>query len=386
MSEKKLKILVIFNSLVGVIGGGSRHIVEVANYWSTSNKVHFFISKAGYKVAESHIQKDPNLNKEVILYTAPFDESKNRYLNYLFRTIKSIMELRKLKERYDVVIAPNYLPQNMIPCIFMKGKAKRVVYFHVVPPSARFEVLKKMNFLRRTISIMNWKLCVFLARSFDLIFVVNEATRDYFIETGFPLEKVVVVNNGIPCNEIENVDVKIKKYEGVFLGRLVWNKGIYDLVDIWGFVVEREPSMKLCIIGDGPERGELEKKIKEKGLSENIKIEGWKEGEEKYRLMKESRVFVYPSYQEAQPVVILEALACGLPVVGYDLPIYQEIFNEYIITAETGNSENMAENVLGILENEEKHRKVVEDAKEVLSKYDWKEIANHQLACIEKLL
>jgi len=386
MTETKLNILVIFNSLMGVIGGGSRHIVYVADYWCTSNKVHFLISKSGYNVAEEHIQKKPNPNKEMIVYTTSFDDSKNRYLNYFFRTIKSSIEVRKLNEGYDIVIAPNYLPQNMIPCIFLKRVSKLVVYFHTVPPSERSDILGRMNVLRKAISILNWKFCVFLAKSFDLIFVVNEVTRDYFIKKGFAPEKVVIVNNGIPYKEIENVDAEDKEYDGVFLGRLVWNKGIYDLVDIWGFAVDRKPSMKLCIIGDGPERDKLEQKIEEKGLRGNIVIAGWKEGEEKYKLMKKSRVFVYPSYQEAQPVVILEAIACGLPVIGYNLPIYNEIFTGYVFTAETGDCEEMAEIVGDALENEQEYKKIKQEAKKFVSKYDWENIASIELAFIEKLI
>jgi len=253
MTKGKLNILVVFNSLMGVVGGGSRHILYVADHWCAAHTVHFLISESGYKAAKMLIWRNPSPNKKVFVYSTPFDNSRNRYLNYFSRTFKSIIEIRKLRKKneYDVVIAPNYLPQNMIPCMFIKRNAKLVIYFHTVPPSVRREVLRRMNFLRRAISMMNWKLCVFLARSFDLIFVVNEATRSYFIKKGFAPEKIIVVGNGIPYAEIENAEIEGKEYEGVFLGRLVWNKGIYDLVDIWKIVVERKPSAKLCIIGDG---------------------------------------------------------------------------------------------------------------------------------------
>jgi len=371
---------------MGVIGGGSRHIVYVADYWCASNKVHFLISKSGYKVAEEHIQKNPNPNKEIILYTTPFDDSKNMYLVYLFRIIKSILEIRKLKEKYDVVIAPNYLPQNMIPSLFLKRDAKLVVHFRNTPPSLRKEYLERMNFLRRVISIMNWKFCVFLAKSFDLIFVVNRATREYFIEKGFAPEKVVVVNNGIPYKEIEDVEVENKEYEGVFLGRLVWNKGIYDLVDIWKFVVERRPSTKLCIIGDGSEREKLEKKIKEEGLEGNITLVGGAEGERKYGLMKKSKLFIYPSYYESWCVVIAEAMACGLPVIAYDLPIYAEIHNNYVFTVKIGDVEEIAKKVIDFLEREQDYREIIQKASIFVSKYNWEEVAKHQLLCIKKSL
>ena len=381
MTKGKLNILVVFNSLMGVVGGGSRHILYVADHWCAAHTVHFLISESGYKAAKMLIWRNPSPNKKVFVYSTPFDNSRNRYLNYFSRTFKSIIEIRKLRKKneYDVVIAPNYLPQNMIPCIFIKRNAKLVVYFHTVPPSVRREVLRRMNFLRRAISMMNWKLCVFLARSFDLIFVVNEATRSYFIKKGFAPEKIIVVGNGIPYAEIENAEIEGKEYEGVFLGRLVWNKGIYDLVDIWKIVVERKPSAKLCIIGDGSERDKLEKKIEKEGLRENIIIAGWKEGKEKYKLMNKSRVFVYPSYYESWGVVIAEAMACALPVVAYHLPIYEEVFGEHIFTVEVGNYKKIAEKVLDILKDSQDYKEMIENAKNFVARYSWKEVAEHQL-------
>lgn len=383
MTKRKLNILVVFNSLMGVVGGGSRHILYIADHWCAAHTVHFLISESGYKAAKILIWRNPSPNKKVFVYSTPFDNSGNRYLNYFFRTIKSIIEIRKLrrKNEYDVVIAPNYLPQNMIPCIFIKRNAKLVVYFHTVPPSNRKDALIRMNFLRRLISIINWRLCVFLSRYFDLIFVMNNATKDYFIERGFAQEKVIVTSNGIPYREIENVMEENKIYDGVFLGRLVWNKGIYDLVKIWGSIVKKKPSAKLLIIGEGSERDKLENDIREKGLEGNIIVAGWKEGEEKYKLMKESKLFIYPSYQESQGVVILEAMACGLPVVVYNLSIYKEFFEGYISTVELGNCEEFAEKIYDMFERKEIYDDV-KKAREFALKYDWKEIAEHQLSCI----
>jgi len=127
------------------------------------------------------------------------------------------------------------------------------------------------------------------------------------------------------------------------------------------------------------ERDKLEEKIKREGLRENIIIAGWKEGKEKYKLMNKSRVFVYPSYYESWGVVIAEAMACALPVVAYHLPIYEEVFGEHIFTVEVGNYKKIAEKVLDILKDSQDYKEMIENAKNFVARYSWKEVAEHQL-------
>jgi len=379
IKKRELNILVIFNSLIGVIGGGSRHIIEVVDYWIDSHRVDYLISEEGYRVAKEYIHKKESQNKKIIVYSTPFDRVEKFFLAYISRIIKSSMETWKLRRKYDVVIAPNYLPQNMIPAIVMRGGAKRIVYFHNVPPSLRQEYLRKMNILWRKLSILNWEFCVLLSKFFDLIFVVNEATKDHFIRRGFPPKKVVVVGNGIPYNFINNINIDNKIYDGVFLARLVKRKGIYDLIKIWKIVIRKNTTAKLCIIGGGSEKEKLKMLIESEKLKENVILTGVVSEEEKYKIMKSSRVFVYPSYYESWGVVIAEAMACGLPVVAYHAPIYEEVFGEHIFTVEVGNYKKIAEKVLDILQNPQNYKEMVENAKNFVARYSWKEVAEHQL-------
>lgn len=387
VQQKSLKILVIFNSLLGVIGGGSRHIVEVVDHWTASNQVDYLISESGYKVAKNHIEKNYSPNKGVIVYSTPFDNVRFFFLSYISRTIKSILMSHKLKEKYDIVIAPNYLPQNMIPAIFLKEKnTKLTVYFHTTQPNLRKQYLATTNIFRRLISKINWKICLILAKRFyDIVFVVNKPTREYFISNGFLSNSVFVIRNGIPYKQIASINPPEKEYTGVFLGRLVENKGIFDLIEIWQIVTKKYPFAKLCIIGDGPEKKNLKIKIEESGIGQNIILTGQAEGDTKYQLMKKSKIFVYPSYYESQGVVILEALACKLPVVVYNLDTYEEFYDGYIFTASFGDINKMAEIIIDIISNPQKFENITEEAKNIVSKYDWKETANNQEYAIRNL-
>ena len=105
---------------------------------------------------------------------------------------------------------------------------------------------------------------------------------------------------------------------------------------------------------------------------------------EKYRLLKKSKIFIYPSYQEGWGIVIAEALACELPVVTYNLPVYRNIFNNYLFTVEVGNIDKLADKVISTLDNLEEYNQFIIDARMYISKYDWKEVANLELKSIEQ--
>ena len=388
---KNPKILVIFNSWALVPGGTGMHIIEVTNYWDEHSEVHLLIPKLGFDIAKQFIKKNLNSDKEMIIYRTPFETKKiagNRFLVrllQLFRVIKTILLIPKLENNYDIVVSTSHLPYDSIPAVLLKlmiRKVKICSYFHEILPT-----LKGKNFFHRLLSVIAWRFSIFLGKTFfDLIFVVNDSVRNYFIKKGLNPQKVILTSNGIYYNEILNINHEKKEYEGVFVGQLIQRKGVPDLVKAWKIVVMKHPFAKFCIIGDGPERKKIEEKIKEEGLVKNITLVGRVEEEEKYKLMKKSKVFIFPSYQEGWGIVIAEAMACGLPVVAYDLPVYREIFDDYISTVEVGNYRQMAEKIVDTIETYQDYEKTAKEARNFVSKYSWKRVAEHELSHIEKII
>ena len=388
---KNPKILVIFNSWALVPGGTGMHIIEVTNYWDEHSEVHLLIPKLGFDIAKQFIKKNLNRDKEMIIYRTPFETKKiagNRFLvrlMQLFRVIKTILLIPKLENNYDIVVSTSHLPYDSIPAVLLKlmiRKVKICSYFHEILPT-----VKGKNFFHRLLSVIAWRFSIFLGKTFfDLIFVVNDSVRNYFIKKGLNPQKVILTSNGIYYNEILNINHEKKEYEGVFVGQLIQRKGVPDLVKAWKIVVRKHPFAKFCIIGDGPERKKIEEKIKEEGLVENITLAGRVEEEEKYKLMKKSKVFIFPSYQEGWGIVIAEAMACGLPVVAYDLPVYREIFDDYISTVEVGNYRQMAEKIVDTIETYQDYEKTAKAARNFVSKYSWKRVAEHELSHIEKII
>lgn len=99
------------------------------------------------------------------------------------------------------------------------------------------------------------------------------------------------------------------------VGRLCWQKAQTLLVDAAALLKDTHPELRILLIGDGDARGEIEAKIAEHGLEENIILHGWGTGAEVKAAMAGARALVLPSLAEGLPVVIMEALAMGRPVI-----------------------------------------------------------------------
>ena len=101
-------------------------------------------------------------------------------------------------------------------------------------------------------------------------------------------------------------------------------------------------------------------------------------------MVKNCKVFVFPSHEEGWGIAICEAMACGLPVVAYDLPVYREIFKQGMVTVPLIDIKRFSEEVVNLLENDEKRRILGTKAKNQAKIYDWNSVAARELSLMEE--
>jgi glycosyltransferase involved in cell wall biosynthesis len=101
----------------------------------------------------------------------------------------------------------------------------------------------------------------------------------------------------------------------VCVGRLSEQKGQLLILDALGKVAADGVAFEMVLAGDGPMRAILEKQIERLGLAKQVRITGWLSNDTVRQEMLAARVFVLPSFAEGLPVVLMEALALGRPVV-----------------------------------------------------------------------
>ena len=126
----------------------------------------------------------------------------------------------------------------------------------------------------------------------------------------------IVVHNLIGKEFTFNVkQVKSEKIRFVSTGSLIYRKGYDLLIEAFAKSCIDRSKWTLTIIGDGPERIKLERRINELDLSENIILPGGTNKDGIVKTLMESDVFILPSRNENFSVSVLEALSCGLPVI-----------------------------------------------------------------------
>ena len=349
-------------------------MIKVAQYWSRWNDVYLWAPK----VENDYVHK-LSVNKAFVYNTLleNYDGVIEAIIIYIIRILKTLL-LFNIRDQFDVIIASSHYPHDVIPAIIFRlrnPKSNLVVYLHGISIPAD-------NILRRIISTVYNIFGLLLSIKYaNLIFVVNSSTRKYLLHQGIESERVVVTTNGSEVKEIVNLREK-KIFDACFLGRLVKSKGIYDLLCIWKIVCSKLPNARLAILGDGPERESLEKLIFKTGLTANITLFGFLFEDEKYRKLKSSKVFIFPSYLESWGISIAEAMACGLPVIAYDLPIYKEIFDDKLVIVPLGDINAMAKKVISFLENPQIAENMGEANRIFIKRYDWRVVAERELSAI----
>jgi len=155
---------------------------------------------------------------------------------------------------------------------------------------------------------------------------VSDYTASFLARRGMTRERITVVGNGVDVAYINSIKANEKTYDGVFVGRIARDKGIFDLIEAWKDVVEGRRDAKLLIIGSGPDSSAVNHEITGSKTEGSIIAVGRCTDDEMCRLIKSSRVFVFPSRFEGWGMAVADALACGLPVVCYDIPAIREVF------------------------------------------------------------
>jgi len=134
----------------------------------------------------------------------------------------------------------------------------------------------------------------------------------------------------------------------VNVARLDPGKGQKDLIPVMQRVLKDHPDAVLLIVGDGVERANLERAVEGAGLGDAVRLIGRRD--DVPAVLRASDIFVFTSYSESFGIVLIEAMAGGLPVVAYGLPAFGEIVtDESGVLVDAMEPGPLAEAVLGVL-------------------------------------
>jgi len=313
-------------------------------------------------------------------------------ISYLIRILISPFILVKRLPVFDFAFSNSPFLVDIIPILWLKifGKCKHWVLMmdSVVPPPKERSGNSIVNILTYVESLLVGRIANIFA---DKVFTVNPELKKEMINRGIKESKIILTQNGLIVKNILAVKKpKNIEYEAVYMGRISINKGVLDLIKIWKKLVKKMPKAKLAIMGMGLDDVviKFKREIEKNGLGKNIEYLGFTPSDKKYKVLKNSKVFLYLSKvnaDESWGISLMEALACGLPAISYNLPIYEYIYKtEGLIRIKCNDIDSVTEKLVYLLENQKVRLALSQKCINFAKNFDWFKIAEVDLEKIRK--
>ena len=270
---------------------------------------------------------------------------------------------------------------NTIPAFLKKSKEKDIKWivsvFHIIdsPTKRKGGHSFFSNFISKIIQSFSFYL---IKNKADIIIVLNEDLKNDLAVRGFDRDKMYILGAGINYDFIDKMPSEDGgKYDACFMARLSTTKGILDMPDVWKKVRKTVKNARLVVIGAGVKKDldRIKEKVLKNKLEDSFEMVGAVSDQEKYAIMKNSKVFVFPSYEEGFAISILEAMVCKIPVVAWNLSVYSTIYKDAIITVPKGDINSFSENVVKLLNDKNFRDSQIEKGLELAKGYDWKNLA-----------
>ncbi len=298
------------------------------------------------------------LDKKVKLKYIESCNDSNK-LSKLIQEIKGIHEYKKVIKDYDVAhihVASRRSTFRKSKYVRIAKKYNKRVILHIHGAEYK-KFYDECNEKQKALVRETLNLC-------DKIIVLSEEWYDYF-KTLVGENKLVVLYNSIvlPCEF--NKDINSNKF--LFLGRIGYRKGIYDLLDVFEKLVKEFKEIKLYVGGDG-EVEKFQNLIKEKNLENKVEYIGWTSGEKKEQYLTNCSFYILPSYNEGMPMSVLEGMAYKnvtlSTYVGGIPKVIENLENGIIINP--GDKESMYKYLKDLLLDENLRKKLSDNARKTM--------------------
>lgn len=209
------------------------------------------------------------------------------------------------------------------------------------------------------------------------IVCVSDDVQSHVLSLGAAPEKVSVVPNGVDLDRFGQMPRRDAGPPTVIsVGRLIFNKGVHDLIDAAGMLRADGLEFRLLIVGDGPLRTQLEQQALQRGLGDVVTFAGHREDVE--CLLRDADIFARPSLSEGMSLAVLEAMAAGLPVVATEVSGSRELIADgesgFVVGA--GRADELATVLRRLVLDRQLRTTFGANARERAQGYTWEHVAD----------
>ena len=222
-----------------------------------------------------------------------------------------------LTHRYDIIDTQTYAPLPPVWLACLLSRQKMVATIHDVSRGGDGQWMS--NRFRRLIGLAE---TVLYRIPYPKIVAVSQSTADALVHRwGVATRRVHVVPNGIELPpEAAPGEAPARDVDLIYAGRFVPTKNIEDLIEVVRRLHGEGAVGSAMLVGEGPLWETMVARARDVGLADVIEFPGRKTNAQVLELLHRAKLFFHASSREGFPVVMVEAMACGLPVVAYRIP------------------------------------------------------------------
>lgn len=220
------------------------------------------------------------------------------------------------------------------------------------------------------------------ARYCDSVVTLTERDKDYWLQGTQHKSQITAIANPCPFS-IQDYDKQADTKIVLAVGRLTYQKGFDMLLEAWIQVNKAKPDWKLKIVGEGEDRVKLTNFIKENKLNDSVELVGNTDNVGQY--YEQAEIFCLSSRFEGFPMVLLETLAFGLPVVSFDCDTgpAEVLENTGSILVAQNDKPQLSTSLIDLMNNEEQRRIISLRSKEKAEVYQPENIINQWVTLLE---
>ncbi|GGL36223.1 glycosyl transferase family 1 [Halarchaeum grantii] len=350
-------------------GGAQKRIRELATRLAEDHEVHLFGMK--YWEGPDRMKKDGIVYHGVCEPYELYTDGRRS----IAQAIKFAAALTKplLRENLDVVDCQQfpYFPVFTSKAHELVRQSELVVTWYEVWDDYWYDYLGPVGLGGKAVERATLKLG-------NTVIPISDYIADDLAKLG-KTENVHVVENGVDYDALQEIPAADADWDIVYVGRLSEHKRVEHLLQAVDIISSRRGSdLNVCIVGDGPERDDLERQARDYGVDDQVEFLGFVEADEDVIAnIKAAKMFVLPSIREGFPNTILESNACGVPSIVVDHPengstaVVDDGVTGFVVDP---TPEAIADRVEEILADPNLQEQLSDGAREYGQAHDWSNI------------